>query len=241
MNTEPIKFIQKLLRVLRKKHYHKVGYFSAYGSLFTTSEYDLKIHNVLEANEKYSVDFPKALISELVEALKKFGFGHGLGGSVMEMVIKLNANPLPREMGLSFLASRQTHLVKVLSNSKQDIEVYFAAAELDTHARSRLCIRLFVEPEYQNSDLARFLKIYGHQRAVRILQGKKPAVAARYMLFTESEQAILKDTSDFNANDPERYKKDRKNFKRGSYIGERNAEDARLWKQKTEKKDGLEE
>lgn len=183
---KPIKLRKKLLRLIRKKRLDKL--FEARDPKYPSSkvlkkEYHHLFKNYLKDYGKYSLDLPDEFIFELYEQTESY--------KLWTYIIYINSNPLPPEIGKTLCKSYEVS--RAISNSFQDISVYFAAAERTKYARSRLCIRLFIEEQYTVQDLEKYINMYGRGSAVRILRHRRPSSEEKYSLFTSDEIALMKE------------------------------------------------
>lgn len=182
----PNKFIQKLLKKLRAKRSDSI--LGEYG---LSDTYVDQMNDLLEKHERYSIDFKADDLEELYNLVHDVEGGYSVEEDVWSFIVKLSKHPLPTSVGIA-LSKRDFTLTDVISNSNQHLEVYFVAAEKSKYARSRLCIRLFIDEQYSAADLQRYVNLYGSASAVRILQARTPSSEDKYQPFTAEEQTKLK-------------------------------------------------
>lgn len=192
-------------------------------------DFENRMRKYLKKQPKYSEDLAPELIERAYRELHDLESKYYFWNRTWKFIIKVNKNPLPTELGMMLAQGFESPIADALVNSHQDIEVYFEAADNSKYARSRLCIRLFIEEQYFVDDLQRYLDKYGKQGALRVLENRTPSSSEKYSLFTESE---IKDIQGkwYEGWEPDEIKKIRRNFKRGTIIREREEEKKRIHK-----------
>lgn len=218
-------FIHHILKLYQKKRSDLL--MGRYG---LNEELKKSMEECIKNSEKYSEDIPHPLLNELFAALQDIEGGYFFRDDIWTFVIKMNKNPLSVNLGID-LFDHCYSISDTLANSKQHLDVYFVAADKSKYARSRLCIRLFIEPEYSTNDLQKYLTRYGKESAIRVLSNKQPSPVSKYDLFTQSEIRDIQENWDSDQDYLTR-KKNRKNLKRATYLMERMKETERIYKAK---------
>ncbi len=189
------------------------------GEFGLSDEWKNRIGSHLVVNPKYSEDLATESLIEIHTATKGLETGYRFHGELWKFILKINCNPLPISLGMD-LCNEYRDLANTIANSKQYLEVYFCAADKSKYARSRLCIRLFIESIYSVKELQLFISRYGKKNTVRILKNKKPSSDSKYTLFSEEEIDYMKEKWDDEL-DSQSKKKIRKRLKRDNYENER--------------------
>lgn len=182
----------------------------------------------LQEHGNYSVNFSNEFILELHQLITKAKRDWSLG-DIWSTIVKLNANPLPTEVALEAMENEPNshYLLDSLANSFQELPVYYAAADRSKHARSRLCLRLFLEEKYSTTEFNVFIKRYGKEGALRVLKARKPSSNEKLACFSQEEIDSLQQEFDpkMTANQK---KRKRKNMKLSRYLEERKTEEKRI-------------
>jgi len=113
---------------------------------------------------RYSVAFDHAVLLNLHAKVQTLESPWAIAREVWTAIIKINAGPLPREIGMALVEQRTYFAVLGLANSNQHPDVYWAAAAVDKQARNRFALRLMVDEQFTVADVVRFRDLYADAR-----------------------------------------------------------------------------
>lgn len=109
---------------------------------------------------RYSVTFESAVLLELHAKILGLESPWAIVREVWTAIIKINADPLPRDIAIALVEQRAYFAVLALANSNQHPDVYWAAAAVDNQARNRFAVRLMVEEQFSVADVVKFHDLY---------------------------------------------------------------------------------
>jgi len=219
--------LNDILKLVAKKRFDLL-----IGNWGINEDFDKRMRKCLKEHNKYTENISNKLIEKIYNSFKELDLGCFFPRDLWKFIIKMNKNLLPKEVGLALALSSFALIPDVIANSHQNLEVYFAAADNSKYARSRLCIRLFIEAKYSVKDLKRYLDKYGKKSALRILQNRKPSSDDKYNLFTKAEIKDMQEQAYYEDLDNKTKKQQRRNDKRTQIILEKNEEIERIWQNK---------
>ncbi len=135
------------------------GYTGEIGSL---DEYHARIAwRLSHEGTRYCVEFEEALLLRLFRRIRGLENTWSIEPEVWLAIIKINARPLPREIGLALAEKNYYGTQLALATSDQHPDVYWEVASREVQGRNRFARRLMVEDRFSSADIERFLDLYG--------------------------------------------------------------------------------
>lgn len=205
--------LTEILQLLKKKR----------SDLLESDAFKLRLKDCLDNHLNYTVDISDSVIRE-IHALMSKTHSHY---HVWEFIVKSNKHPLPSEIGRQLPKQGEFYFNRLIADSNQNLDVYFSAADVSKEARSRLCIRLFISPNYSRDDLLAYFDRYGKESPMRLLKHRTPHPDTKYAVFTKEEITYLTDEWDETLSSESKRKK-RKQLKRPTYRDERDREQRKI-------------
>ena len=132
------------------------------GELSGLDEYHARIAwRLRHEGTRYCVELEEALLLGLFRRIRGLEHIWSVEPEVWSAIIKINARPLPREIGLALAEANYYGTQLALATSDQHPDVYWEVASREVQGRNRFARRLMVEDRFSSADIERFLDLYG--------------------------------------------------------------------------------